>query len=248
MDPIHVKSELISCSFVDLMAQSVTAGNIPGLSYSYWQDAQATKPISDPKHVNINGTYYIMGRLLPSGCFSIVPFTVNIVKLPPVAVNPPDQVAYPVTVDITKTFIHLQGMTYSYWKDQAASVRLNNPASIRVGGTYYIKGVNSEGCSVVTSVRADVILPDIVIPNTFTPNGDGINDVLTILIDSRINIKSFRIYNRWGQPVFVTSDINNFWNGYQGSTKVSSGVYYWFLEGDEDSQKYIRHGSVTIIR
>jgi gliding motility-associated-like protein len=101
---------------------------------------------------------------------------------------------------------------------------------------------------VVTSVRADIIVPDIVIPNAFTPNGDGINDVLTVLIDSRIRIKYFKVYNRWGQQVYETSDINNFWNGYRGSSNPLPGVYYWVLEGDENSRKYLRRGSVTVIR
>ena len=248
MEPIHVKSELVSCISVDLTAKSVTAGNMPGLFYTYWHDAQATKPIADPTHVNITGTYFIMGQLFPSGCFSIVPVTVSCIPLPPIAVNQPSQVSYPETIDLTKTFTPQDGMTYTYWANQDTSIRISTPTRVRVGGMYYIKGVNSEGCTVVTAVRADVVLPDIVIPNTFTPNGDGINDVLTILIDSRIKIKSFRIYSRWGQPVYVTSDINEFWNGYKGSSKVPSGVYFWFLEGAEDSQKYIRHGSVTVIR
>jgi gliding motility-associated-like protein len=139
-------------------------------------------------------------------------------------------------------------MTYSYWKDNSASIPISNPASVRVGGLYYIKAENGLGCSVITALRADITLPDIVIPNTFTPNGDGINDVLTVLLDSRINIKSFRIYSRWGQPVFSTADINNFWDGNKGDTNVPAGTYFWFLEGIENSKKYIRYGSVTIIK
>jgi gliding motility-associated-like protein len=125
---------------------------------------------------------------------------------------------------------------------------VTDPANIRLGGAYYIKAENDEGCTVITPVRADIVLPDIVIPNTFTPNGDGINDVLTILIDSRIDIKSFNIYNRWGRTVFSTADINIFWSGSDGNTKAPAGVYFWFLEGIQNSRRYIRYGSVTVIR
>jgi hypothetical protein len=81
MDPIKVKDPE-NCLSVDLTSKSITAGNRPDLSYTYWKDPQATVPIADPKHVT-GGTYYIMGKLLPSGCFSIVPVNVVIAPLPP---------------------------------------------------------------------------------------------------------------------------------------------------------------------
>ncbi len=248
MGDIKIRSPLINCVFVDLTSPSIVGGNLSGISYSYWKDPQATIPLPNPKNVRVSGTYYIMGRLLPSGCFSIQPVVVSITPLPPISVNPPDPVNYPGTIDLTKTFTPVPGVTYTYWGDKSTSIELPAPASINTGGIFYIKGVDNRGCIVVTAVRADIVLPDIIIPNTFTPNGDGINDVLTVLLDSRIRVESFKIFNRWGQKVYETFDINKFWNGYRGNTNPLPGVYFWVLAGEEKNKKYVRKGSITVIR
>jgi gliding motility-associated-like protein len=248
MGDIQIKGPLLNCFSIDLTAPSVVGGNRAGITYSYFKDSQALIPLPDPKAVKTSGTYYIMGRLLPSGCFSIMPVDVKISPLPPIKVNPPEPVKYPAKIDLTKTFTPEPGVKYTYWIDQSTKRELTSPTSIDVGGIFYIKGVDTKGCIVVTAVRADITLPDIVIPNTFTPNGDGINDVLTVLLDSRIRIEYFKIFNRWGQQVYETSDINKFWNGYRGNANPLPGIYYWVLAGEEDRRKYIRKGSVTIIR
>jgi len=68
------------------------------------------------------------------------------------------------------------------------------------------------------------------------------------LINSKINIKFLRIYNRWGALVYETPDINNYWTGLKESTMVPVGTYYWVIEGDADLKKYRRSGYVTVIR
>ena len=248
MEDIKIRSPLLNCLFIDLTSPSIVGGNLSGISYTYWKDPQATKPLPNPNNVRVSGTYYIMGRLLPSGCFSIMPVVVTLTPLPPVSVTPPAPVNYPGTIDLTKTFTPLPGVKYTYWGDKSTSRELTTPTDIKTGGIFYIKGVDGRGCIVVTAVRADIALPDIIIPNTFTPNGDGINDVLTVLLDSRIRVDYFRIYNRWGQPVYETYDINKFWNGYRGNTNPLPGVYFWVLAGEEKNRKYVRKGSVTVIR
>lgn len=65
----------------------------------------------------------------------------------------------------------------------------------------------------------------IYIPTAFTPNGDGLNDVFRI-VAQKITLKSFRIFNRWGEQVFTTSDIATGWNGrYKGGMLPGSYVY-----------------------
>jgi gliding motility-associated-like protein len=244
---MQVHDPPLNCETVDLTITSVTVGNSSDLTYTYWLNAAATRPVADARHVTVGGTYYIKG-MSSSGCIRIEPVRVTLTRPAPVAVTNPLQEVFPVTVDITRTFTPLAGMTYSYWLDKNATVRLKTPAAVRVSGTYYIKGVNELGCSVVTPVVADVYIPDIVIPNTFTPNGDGVNDVFSILINAGIKIKLFKIFNRWGNEVYHTSDITQYWDGLSKNTMVPVGVYYWILEGETDSKRYTRSGSVTVLR
>lgn len=248
MGDLLIKPPPVSCLTVDLTSPNIVKGNSPAISYTYWKDPLAQIPLLNPADIRSGGTYYIMGKLLPSGCFSIMPVPVKIIPLPPIAVHPPDPVNYPGTIDLTKIFDHEAGVTYTYWIDKSTKRQITSPTNVDVGGIFYIKGVDPRGCIVVTAVRADIALADIIIPNTFTPNGDGINDVLTVLLDTRIHVESFKVFNRWGQQVYETSDIHKFWNGYRGNTSPLPGVYYWVLSGEEQRRKYIRKGTVTVIR
>jgi gliding motility-associated-like protein len=94
----------------------------------------------------------------------------------------------------------------------------------------------------------EIFVPDIAIPNAFTPNGDQVNDELTVLINSEIKVKGFKIFNRWGDVVYTTPDINEYWKGLKENTQVPTGVYYWVFEGIRNSKFYSKSGYITLIR
>jgi len=82
---------------------------------------------------------------------------------------------------------------------------------------------------------------EIVIPNVFSPNGDGVNDVFFIEgITSTEN--SVRIFNRWGQVVYETRNYRNNWNG----ADVSDGTYFYEVIVDNEPKPYT--GSLTILK
>lgn len=233
---------------VDLTDISLKVGNSSDLSYTYWRDEQAKIPVADPRHIKASGVYYVKGQS-SSGCFLIRPVNVIVTQPEPIIVTQPEAVYYPNTVDITRTFTHQPGMTYTYWTDKNTRVPVKTPNAVRLGGTFYIKATDAGGCETTAPVTVDVIITGIIIPNTFTPNNDGINDVFTILVNSRYKIKSLRIFNRWGDPVFFTTDISNYWDGFKDNKMMPAGVYYWVLEGNDDTEKrLVRSGYVTIIR
>lgn len=236
-----------SCISVNLTSTSVTVGNSSDLTYTYWKDQDASIPLSAPNRVTSQGTYYIKGTS-SSGCTMVLPVQVLITTLQPITTIQPDSVSYPATVDLTKTFTQDPGLTYSYWSNQSATHPIKNPQAIRFPGTYYIKGSNSEGCFTISAVTVEIIMPYFFIPNTFTPNGDGINDVFTILTGSAFSIKAFKIFNRWGEIVYQTSDITKYWDGLKENANVPVGVYYWVMEGDESLKPFKKSGFVTVLR
>ena len=69
---------------------------------------------------------------------------------------------------------------------------------------------------------------DISIPNVFTPNGDGINDLFYVESESAVDV-SVEIFNRWGQVVGKFQGLDNGWDGkhYQSNSALSEGVYYY---------------------
>lgn len=89
----------------------------------------------------------------------------------------------------------------------------------------------------------------IAIPSAFTPNGDGLNDLLGPLNAYKATDLLFRVYNRAGQMVFETRDWNQKWNGTIGSVKQGTGVYVWVLEYTDPLKKRISlKGTSALIR
>ncbi|MEL6867788.1 MAG: gliding motility-associated C-terminal domain-containing protein, partial [Bacteroidota bacterium] len=88
----------------------------------------------------------------------------------------------------------------------------------------------------------------LIVPTGFTPNGDGQNDVLRVLGDSEVLV--FRIFNRWGEVVFETTDPAAGWNGTYNGELLNRDVFVYYVEGrcQFDGSVMIRTGDVTLIR
>src|SRR5690606_26903540 len=86
----------------------------------------------------------------------------------------------------------------------------------------------------------------IFIPNTFTPNGDGINDRFFV---NMTNTKAYRIsiYNRYGVHLYVSDNINQHWDGTYKNEHVPVGTYYYIIDAiDQDNNTVRKSGSVTV--
>ena len=129
----------------------------------------------------------------------------------------------------------------------------NPTASPTVTTTYTVTITDSSGCPKKAFVTIYVISmkcnpDDVFVPNTFTPNGDGKNDILYVRSNSVSEIY-FAVYNRWGEMVFETNDIHTGWDGIYKGELANPDVFAWYLtakcyNGDELKKK----GNVTLIR
>lgn len=89
----------------------------------------------------------------------------------------------------------------------------------------------------------------IQVPNAFSPDGDGINDFFSAVSDG-VEEYTIEIFNRWGELVFHSDDINHFWDGtYKGKTSIQDAyVYIIKAKGLEDNQPTVLKGTVSLIR
>jgi gliding motility-associated-like protein len=118
--------------------------------------------------------------------------------------------------------------------------------------TYYVTITDGE-CSREDSLRITVVdfvcgPPSIYVPNAFTPNKDGRNERVFVRGLNLTKI-DFKIYNRWGELVFETADIDRGWDGTFREKEVDPAVYVYYLEAEcVGGETYIEKGNITVIR
>ncbi len=87
----------------------------------------------------------------------------------------------------------------------------------------------------------------IVIPNAFTPNGDGLNDTYRILF-SEVELKEYALYNRWGNEVFRDNSGVWGWDGKYKGVPLPSATYFYYIRYIENGEEKIKKGDLTLIR
>lgn len=113
--------------------------------------------------------------------------------------------------------------------------------------TYTLTVTTAAGCEASATLTVKVLKNDIVIPNTFTPNGDGINDTWDITYLSDYKDATIDIYNRWGQHLFHSIGYSKAWDGTYNSKRLPAGTYYYVIDLKYNSYKR-RSGWVAILK
>lgn len=160
-----------------------------------------------------------------------------------------------LTAPVTIQFINNSTGADSYlWDfgDGTTSTEENPQHEYAVFGRYEVTltATKSNACSTSTALGNLVITVDntIFVPNTFTPNGDSVNDEFVITIS---NIQSYRIqiYNRYGTPLFEANDIFDNWKGLYNNEPLPVGTYYYIIDAISVSGEPIKKsGSISIIK
>ena len=116
---------------------------------------------------------------------------------------------------------------------------------------YWLEATDERGCVGRDSINVFVYGKNVMlIPTGFSPNGDGINDEFKIV--KHLNIRSisyFKVFNRWGEKIYTTTDINKGWDGSYEGQPSPAGVYVWYVEAfTYDNERIVQSGNVTLIR
>lgn len=127
----------------------------------------------------------------------------------------------------------------------------NPVAKLSESQEYILRVQSAAGCSAKDTIDVTVykVKPGLYVPNAFTPNGDGINDIFRPMPIGMKAIKYFKIYNRRGQLIFSTNQQNKGWDGTFKGSPQDADVYVWIVEGtDYEEQDIFQKGSVTLVR
>ena len=212
----------------------------PGNFNSYlWQDGTTAATY----YVNTLGTYYVM-VIDNNQCRGSD--TVHIVNL----VSGPSKFlpADSTICSYGEIVLIPSGVFSSYlWNtgQSTVSIKINQP------GLYWLKVSDKNSCVSTDTIK--VLLKDCIhgffAPSAFTPNKDGKNDLFRPLLFGNVKLFEWKIYNRYGQLVYASSNNSAGWDGTFGGQKQESDTYVWIchyrLEGE---QEHVKSGTVTLLR
>lgn len=131
------------------------------------------------------------------------------------------------------------------------ATNISNPiAQPPVNTRYFVTGTTEWGCDVRDSIDIYIAEESILdIPNAFTPGADGPNNTLKIIRKGEASLKSFTIFNRWGNKIFETDNIDEGWDGKYHGTPQPMGIYIYIINAEYNTgRKFYKQGNITLIR
>lgn len=166
------------------------------------------------------------------------------------------------SVDIIMTSTLPFGQLDWTWNDTTSlscTDCINPTASPYASTIYYLEAMNSDGCIASDSLIIKVIEDyNIYIPNAFTPNGDGVNDLFSVYPGISVSeIASIQVFSRWGELVYyqpaydphTPSSFNIGWNGLFEGKKMNQNVFVYMIEFRlVNGEPVLLTGDVTLVR
>ncbi len=190
---------------------------------------------------------------ITDGCGFTTSDTINIYANPSPAVS---FFAMPDSVIPGGTFVNFVnqslGASGYYWNLGDGTISTDSMPfhEYNVAGNYVITliGTNAFGCP-DTITRDLLVTEEIFVPNVFTPNADGVNDVFQVTAGS-MKYYNIKIYNRWGDLIFESDSPNISWTGRSNAgTLESNGTYYYVIQAtDYTNKNFNLDGYVQLIR
>ncbi len=100
---------------------------------------------------------------------------------------------------------------------------------VEKAGSHYVVVSDFRGCTGSDETEVESLCPvSFSIPNAFSPNGDGINDIFKPIMENVVDYE-ISIFNRWGEKVFYSESLERGWDGFVQGVKANSGVYFYVL-------------------
>ena len=264
--PIHVivnqltssVSDYLRC-FEDYLELSVShSGGIPPYQYSWQLNDGTTYGGAHPQVAPQHSTNYTVTVTDALGCTSVSEGHITV-----------REGTFPEPLEAWCSFCNIvayhettlnstdYGEEYTYqWTPSESMTTPDQPSTTvtpETSTTYTVSVTDTFGCTRTATVTIDVTPivcdnPFVFIPNTFTPNGDGRNDILYVRSDI-LEECYFVIYNRWGERIFETFDQSIGWDGKYKQKDCQRGTYDYYFKGKcKDGDELELKGNVTLIR
>ena len=142
------------------------------------------------------------------------------------------------------------GVSYTWEPSYGLSCNTcTNPiASPLVSTTYTLVVTSDSGCTSAQTITVDINCGQVFVPDAFSPNGDGQNDILYVRGDC-IKTMQFEVFDRWGNRVFETESKSVGWDGRCRGEAMNTGSYVYYLKTVlYDGTAIEKRGDVALVR
>lgn len=206
---------------------------------TYLNTASGASVIATP---SVSTSYVLTGTL--GMCTSTLQTSVHVNPLPAASIGASNTIINTPGESVSLTASG--GVNYSWSNGSLTSLITIAPSQT---GDYCVTVVSAEGCEQKACITIEVSPEStIYIPNAFTPNGDDLNDVL-YTPGTNIVTYHFMIYNRWGNLVFESGDMEKGWDGTYKGEPVKDDVYnYRLLAEGINHAIYKKTGFITVVK
>jgi len=218
----------------------LTAKTISGAVYT-WSSGENTPNISPAT----SGTYKLNVKV--GGCEVDSSVNVKISSSPVLVLANRVEACFDVNTPYILSEDYDPTYTYKWLPNQETS----NSITVSNEGIYQLKVRNADGCSAEKKVEMiQRCVSKIYAANIFTPNADGDNDVFWIIAED-VTDYQLKIFNRWGEMVFMSSVDSEVWDGIYRSEKAPEGTYTWqmsYKNAKQPLEVQTHGGTVLLVR
>ena len=222
------------------------------LTYSNGSVNTVVSNISSPNYTintNIEGDYEVILASDVNGCESdnlggVI--NLKVYPLPVAIITPSESTIY------ENEEINLTAGTYSIYEWYNANdslISTEEVLTVTDSGSFYIWVQDANGCEDYSDIATVNMVPitQLFIPNTFTPNGDDHNE-LFVIKGYNIITYNLKVFNKWGEQLYESDNIEKYWDGKYNNKQVQQGAYYYNIEVlGEDREIFIKTGTVKVI-
>jgi gliding motility-associated-like protein len=239
--------------------QTICVGNSTTLSASgavsyVWSPATGLSATNIPNptaNPNTTTTYTVTGTDA-NGCVNTSTVTVSTQSVSASATANPATGVEPLVVTFTNTSTGATNYAWDYGNDSLeVTTSTSTSTTYQNSGTYEATLVVTNALGCIDSITLTIVVYDdfaLLIPNVFSPNGDGSNDNFEV-IGTGIENFSLTIFNRWGLEMGKLNSINDKWDGTKDGKECPAGTYFYVMQLTKANGETIeQNGTITLIR
>jgi len=255
-EPLISVSDATICPEEDRLQVHAEAKASGTLSYLWGPAAAVVSGISDANAVintDLTDKAFVTVTNQKDLCSASAKDTIHISRFPPADFRLLNNDTLVCQGEIVNLNVQGPGKYHYEW---APDSRVADPyarlTSVYTGLTdrYSITVKDEHGCITTDSfLLATRHCCTILIPDAFSPNGDGINDVFSLKGETSQRVNEFSIFNRLGQRIYTSVNQDDIWDGTFSGKKCDMGVYFYYLRYTcSDENEYVKRGNITLLR